>query len=83
LSADKSGRGALHDFSVLVLSDDAGFGTAKALAVAVSDALDEVPLMLSRGRLVSLDFRRATARRTGDAREIEMWFRARVDLGPV
>ncbi len=83
LSADKSGRGALHDLSVLVVSDGAGFGTAKALAVAVSDALDQAPLTLSRGRLVSFDFRRARARRTGDAREIEMWFRARVDLGPV
>lgn len=83
LRADKSGRGALHEFSVRVVSDEAGFGTAKALAVAISDALDEAPLTLSRGTLVSLDFRRAVARRTGDRREIELWFRARIDLGPV
>jgi hypothetical protein len=64
--ADKTGPGALHEFSVLVVSDGAGFATAKALAVAVSDALDNAALTLSRGTLVSLDFRRATARRSGD-----------------
>jgi hypothetical protein len=79
--ADKTGRGALHEFSVLIASDGAGFGTAKALAVAVSDALDGAPLSLSRGSLVSVHFRRAQARRTSDTREIELWFRARVDLG--
>jgi hypothetical protein len=79
--ADKTGRGALHEFSVLIASDGAGFGTAKALAVAVSDALDGAPLSLSRGSLVSVQFRRAQARRTSDTREIELWFRARVDLG--
>jgi hypothetical protein len=82
LRGDKTGRGALHEFSVLVVSDGAGFATAKALAVAVSDALDEAPLTLSRGTLVNLDFRRAQARRSGDSRAIELWFRARVDLGP-
>ena len=81
--ADKTGPGALHEFSVLVSSDGAGFGTAKALAVAVSDALDNAALTLSRGTLVSLDFRRAAARRTGETREIELWFRARVDPGAV
>jgi hypothetical protein len=79
--ADKTGDGAVHDFSVLVVSSGAGFGAAKGLAVAVSDALVGAPLTLSRGRLISLDFRRAQAKRDGDSRRIELWFRARVDLG--
>lgn len=78
--ADKTGGGALHDFSVSVVSAGAGFGAAKALAVAVSDALDGASLTLARGRLVNLAFRRAQAKRAGDTRQIEMWFRARVDL---
>jgi hypothetical protein len=80
--SDKTGHGAVHEFSVVVVSDGAGFATAKTLAVAVSDALDQAPLTLSRGSLVSLDFRRARAKRSGDAREIELWFRARIDFGP-
>jgi hypothetical protein len=80
--SDVTGEGATHDFSVRVVSDGAGFALAKALAVAISDALDQAPLSLSRGRLVSLHFRRAEAKRTGAARQIELWFRARVDLGP-
>lgn len=80
--SDVTGDGAIHDFSVRVVSDGAGFASAKTLAVAVSDALDGAPLTLGRGRLVSLHFRRAEARRIGPARQIELWFRARVDLGP-
>jgi hypothetical protein len=81
--ADKGGDGAVHDFAVRVISDGAGFGAAKALAVAISDALDAAPLDLSRGHLISLRFRRASARRAGAAREIDLWFRARIDLGAV
>lgn len=77
---DKTGRGAVHDLSVLVVSDGAGFGAAKGLAVAVADALDGTPMSLARGTLVSVQFRRAEARRSGDSRQIELWFRARVDL---
>ena len=79
--ADKTGDGAMHDFAVRVISDGAGFGAAKELAVAISDALDAAPLPLSRGKLISLQFRRASARRAGTAREIDLWFRARIDLG--
>lgn len=81
LAADRSGRGALHEFSVLVVSEGAGFAAAKVLAAAVSDAIDDAALTLSRGTLVALNFRRAVARRSGGRREIEIWFRARVDLG--
>jgi hypothetical protein len=79
--ADQSGDGAVHDFAIRVISDGAGFGAAKELAVAISDALDEAPLALSRGRLISLQFRRASARRAGSSRQIDLWFRARIDLG--
>ena len=45
----------------------------------MSDALDDADLTLSRGTLTSLNFLRARARRVGDGREIEIWFRAFVD----
>lgn len=79
--SDKTGRAALHDFPVTVISDAAGFASAKALAAAISDVLVDADLTLSRGRLVSLRFLRARARRVDTGREIEIWFRARVDDG--
>ncbi len=77
--SDKTGSGAQHDFAVTVVSDAAGFSSAKRVAAAVSDALTGGGLSLSRGVLVSLNFLRARARRVGSGREIEIWFRARVD----
>ncbi|PWG18272.1 DUF3168 domain-containing protein [Salibaculum griseiflavum] len=80
-ASDQTGRGARHDFTVSVVTDSAGFASAKAVAAAVSDALVDAPLMLSRGRLVSLRFHRAKAVRVspGDERRIDLTFRARVD----
>ena len=48
---------------------------------AVSDALVDASLILSRGKLVSLNFHRARARRVQDAdmRRIDLRFRARVE----
>ena len=68
-----SAAGAVHDFTVSVFSDAAGFATAKAVAVAVSDALSDVDLTLA--------FVRAKARRgrTPDGRRIDLRFRARVE----
>jgi hypothetical protein len=80
-ASDKTGAGAIHDFPVTIVTEGAGFAAAKGLAAAISDALDGAQLGLARGRLVSLDFRRARARRVDGAREIELWFRARVDDG--
>lgn len=80
-ASDKTGAGAVHLFPVTVVSEGAGFAGAKALAAAVSDALDGAALTLARGRLVSLSFQRARARRVSGRREIEIWFRARVDGG--
>ena len=80
-ASDKSGSGAVHEFPVTVVSLGSGFAGAKALAVAVSDALSGAALVLARGQLVRMDFLRARARRVSGQREIELWFRARVDHG--
>ncbi len=79
-ASDKTGGGALHEFTVTVVTESAGFATAKTAAAAVSDALVDADLMLSRGSLVSLNFYKAKAARvgTGDVRQINLIFRARV-----
>ncbi len=79
-ASDGSGSGAEHRLVLSVISDAAGFQTAKQIAVAVSDALDQAPLALDRGHLVSLAFLRANARRLRDGavRRIDLTFRARV-----
>lgn len=79
--SDKTGRGAEHRFTVSVVTDAAGFQTAKNAAAAVSDALLGAGLALSRGRLVAMEFLSARARRVraGDVRRIDLTFRARVE----
>lgn len=80
-ASDGSGRGARHDFTVSVMSDAAGFLAAKRVALGLSDALVTAPPALARGRLVRLDFLKAVARRlgSGDARRIDLTFRARIE----
>jgi hypothetical protein len=80
--SDISGGGAEHRLILSVISDAAGFRAAKAVAVAVSDALTDATLFLARGRLVSLTFVRAAARRrdVGNVRRIDLTFRARVEV---
>ena len=79
--SDKTGQGAQHDFTISVVTDAAGFQSAKRAAAAVSDALVDARLDLARGTLVWLAFMRARARRTDDARRrrIDLQFRARVE----
>ncbi len=79
--SDMTAAGAEHDFVVSVVTDAAGFQTAKAAATAVSDALIGAPLTLSRGSLVGLWFLKAVARRVdrGLVRRIDLTFRARVE----
>jgi len=80
--SDRSGDGAVHRFTVSVVTESAGFGAAKAVAAAIDDALLDADLSLSRGRLVGLWFERAAARRSGKAgrvRRIDLRFRARVE----
>ncbi len=78
--SDKTGDGALHDLTISVVSDLSGFSRAKDVAGAVSDALHDADLTLSRGTLVFLNFyrARATRARSGETRRIDMTFRARV-----
>ncbi|MBE9635708.1 DUF3168 domain-containing protein [Salipiger mangrovisoli] len=79
-ASDGTASGAWHDLTVAVVTGASGFSAAKAVAAAVSDLLHEADLGLSRGRLVSLRFRRAAARReSGGLRRIDMTFRARVE----
>lgn len=79
--SDADQHGASHEFIISVVSDADGFLTAKTVAAAVSDALVDAPLVLSRGRLISLLFLRARARRVakGSQRQIDLRFRARVE----
>jgi uncharacterized protein DUF3168 len=80
--SDGTGGGALHLFTVSVVTQTAGFGAAKTVAAAIGDTLIGADLTLNRGRLVGLWFDRASARRTGKAgriRRIDLRFRARVE----
>lgn len=80
-ASDQTGDGALHTVEISIFTAQSGFAGAKAVAAAISDALHDADLTLSRGRLVFLKFQRAEARRI-DAnanRAIRMRFRARVD----
>jgi hypothetical protein len=79
-ASDASGAGAVHDFDISVVSEASGFLGAKALAAAVSDALQDVALVPDRGRLVGLWFRGAKARHVDGARRIDLSYRARVEL---
>ena len=78
--SDKSGHGAIHVLTVSVVTDTAGFQAAKDVAAAISDALVDADLTLSRGSLIYLNFDRAIAKLegTGTQRRIDLRFRARV-----
>lgn len=80
--SDKTGGGAEHRLDIAVISNEAGFLPAKTIAAAISGLLVDADLPLDTGRLVSLRFVRAAARRLddGSARRIDLQFRARVEL---
>ncbi|OIQ64832.1 hypothetical protein GALL_536150 [mine drainage metagenome] len=80
-ASDKTAHGAEHRLVISVVTDEAGFQAAKAVAVAVSDALVDAEMVLTRGVLVSMAFLRAVARRVsnGSGRRIDLTFRARVE----
>lgn len=79
--SDKTGRAAEHLFTVSVISDGGGFAEAKRLAGEIDAALTGAPLAMARGRVVTLTFDRARARRdrNGTRRQIDLRFRAFVD----
>ncbi|SLN59786.1 DUF3168 domain-containing protein [Pseudooctadecabacter jejudonensis] len=76
--SDKTGAGAMHQFTISVVTDTAGFATAKQAAGAVSDVLVDADLTLTRGQLIALNFYRAKAVRVGtaDERRIDVTFNA-------
>lgn len=78
-ASDGTGAGALHRFTVSVITTVPGFACAKEAAGVISDILHNADLSLSRGRLVALRFERATAVRTdaGATRQVDLQFRAR------
>ena len=79
-ASDIATDAARHDFTVSVVTESAGFQTAKAAAGAVSDALNGAAMTLGRGHLVGLWFRQARAtRESGGLRRIDMTFRAHVE----
>lgn len=77
--SDGSAGGALHEFSVSVVTTSAGFHLAKEAAAAISDAVLAASITLTRGRVSRIYFHRAQARRTSGNRRIDIWFRARLD----
>ncbi len=78
---DASGQGSVHDLRISVVTSRDGFLAAKGVAARVSDLLVGGGVALTRGRLVSMRFLRARARRDeGEGtRRIDLWFRARLD----
>lgn len=80
-ASDKTGSGAVHNFDISIITTQPGFTVAKAVAAAVSDALRDADLALSRGRVVYLRFISAKALRVDGnvGREVRMRFRARLE----
>ena len=72
---------AAHNLAISVVSSAEGFVEPKLIAAAVSDALVDATPVLSRGRIISMRFVRARARRVraGQVRRIDMTFRAIVE----
>lgn len=77
----KTSTGAAHEFSIIVHSGEDGFAVAKRVAARVCAALVDAPLVLERGKLVSLGFRRAIAERAAapEKRRVALLFRAVID----
>ncbi|GFE66707.1 DUF3168 domain-containing protein [Litoreibacter roseus] len=79
--SDASGAGALHEFTLSVVSDTAGFAVAKRVAGRITDILIDADMNLARGRLVTCRFYKARAARVqnGGGRRVDLTFRAIVD----
>jgi hypothetical protein len=79
--SDVTGAGAEHALTISVLSDAAGFVTAKTVAGRVCTVMAAPLPPLAVGRLVAVWFDRATARRLegGQTQRIDLRFRARIE----
>lgn len=82
--SDSTGRGAVHRFTLSVISTATGFLAAKQLAGAACDVLLSASpsLPAAAGRIVQITFEKAQARRLddGSTRRIDMTFRARIEI---
>ncbi|MCA2013392.1 DUF3168 domain-containing protein [Cereibacter sphaeroides] len=80
--SDVTGPGAEHRVLVQVVSDAAGFATAKAASARIGALLPDAMPVLSTGRVVAIWFHQAQARRAeGNAlRRIDLRFRVRVEI---
>ncbi len=80
-ASTSTSTGAIHDFTVVVNSAQAGFKNSKVIAGAVCDALQDAALPLARGELIYLRHlkSRATAGRPPLKRKISLIFRAFVE----
>lgn len=81
-ASDKSGQGAEHRVVISVISDARGFLEAKEIAATISDVLVGATPAMSTGRIVSIGFAKAVAKRLkdGDVRRIDLTFRVRIEL---
>ena len=79
--SDATGPGAEHRLLVQVVSDAAGFLTAKAAAARISALLPGAMPALATGRVVAIWFHQAQARKAegGAVRRIDLRFRVRVE----
>lgn len=85
-ASDGSAAGSDHEFVISVVSGSdqgAGFAVVKLAAAAVEAALESGAMALETGKLVGMWLLRARARRTEKnvARQVDLTFRARIDLG--
>ena len=75
-----TGAGAVHDFTVSIMSTADSFLTLKEAAAAIWLALDSTSLAPARGRVVGLWFSASTAKRSSAGqRKIDLRFRARIE----
>ncbi|GAB4269100.1 MAG: DUF3168 domain-containing protein [Pararhodobacter sp.] len=79
--SDVSGPGCEHRITVSVVSDAAGFLTAKQAAARISEILPGATPTLGTGRVVAIWFHTARARRIEGAavRRIDLVFRVRIE----
>ncbi len=79
--SDVTGPGAEQRVLISVVSDAAGFLTAKTAAARISDILPGAQPALGVGRVVAIWFHQAQARRAegGGVRRIDLRFRVRVE----
>lgn len=79
--SDVTGPGAEHRVTISVVSDAAGFLTAKQAAAHISAVLPGQTPTLSTGRVVAIWFHQATAQKTdgGTTRRVDLRFRIRIE----